>query len=305
MSWIVRIELPIDLALPAREAFSELASRIASRFSFLGMEDWAVDLGAQQKVLGVEREFHDLTGVGKMNSSLQFYFARKDHAASFGKIVAHNVDGIRVLAPRKQVRRDWMKEWRKHYKTQVIEESEQRLAIVPAWKKAPARGVSVKIWPGQAFGTGTHPTTRLCLRFLLRSGFSEGRVLDFGAGTGVLAMAAAKLGKKISAVAVESDPEALAQCGKNARLNRVKLKLCRKAPKGTYDFVFANVLAPVLLAERDLLFRSLKTSGLLVLSGLLAKEGDNFWREFSGSDFHLVERLDEGDWCAIMARRKK
>lgn len=305
MSWITRIELPANLALPQREAFASLAAGLATRFSFLGMEDWAVELGAGVKVLGVEREFHDLAAFGAADSAMQFYFGRKADAGAFGRLLAAGVEGIRVRSPRRQVKRDWMKEWRKHYKIQVIREGVRALAVVPAWKKAPARGLAVKIWPGQAFGTGTHATTRLCLRLLLRSGFSGGRVLDFGAGTGVLALAAARVSRGgFQGVAVESDPAALAQCAKNARLNRVRLRLNRKFPAGEFDLVFANVLAPVLLRFRGELAGALKPGGTLILSGLLAKETDAFWRDFSvGLGLRLVERLDEGDWAALRATK--
>lgn len=301
MSWITRVELPEGLGLEAREAFSDLASGIASRFSFLGMEDWAVELAAGVKVLGVEREFHDLTVKGRMNSTQQFYFAKKADAVSFGKLLSANVDGLMVKPPRKQAKRDWMKEWRKHYKTQTLSDGKSKLHVVPAWKKPPGKGVSVKIWPGQAFGTGTHPTTRLCLRLLLRSGFSGGKVLDFGAGTGVLVIAAAKLGK-ISGTAVESDPEALKQCGKNAKLNRVPLRLAKKIPAGQFDFVFANVLAPVLLQFRETLIAALKPGAPIVLSGLLASEVESFWGEF-GAGLQRVETLVEGDWAAIFGKK--
>lgn len=310
LGFTVRVDLPADLPLAQREVFSELALRVASRFSFLGMEDWSVDLDAGVKVLGVEREFHDLTARGRVSPFVQLYFGRRADAAAFARLLAAHVEGVSVGPVRAQAKRDWMKAWRKHYKTQWIREKGRAFAIVPAWQKVPSRGVSVRITPGQAFGTGTHPTTRLCLRLLLRSGFAGGAVLDFGAGTGVLAIAAEKwvrsLGEGFRGVAVESDREALEQCKKNARLNRVgALRFATRIPaRGAYDLVFANVLSPVLLEFRKTLVGAMKPGGVLILSGILASEGDGFLRAFRrGLPVEFVERLDEGDWTAICLRK--
>lgn len=309
--FIVRVDLPEELGLAQREAFSELVLRIASRFSFLGMEDWSVDLDSSVKVLGVEREFHDLTKRGKLSPFVLLYFSRRSDAAIFARLLAASVEGVRVGRPKAQAKRDWMKAWRKHYKTQWIREKRRAFAIVPAWVQLPARGVAVRITPGQAFGTGTHPTTRLCLRLLLRCEFLGGSVLDFGAGTGVLAIAAEKWarasGRRFTGVAVESDREALEQCRKNARLNRVSaLRFATRIPaRGKFDLVFANVLSPVLLEFRENLVSVMKPGGFLILSGILANEGDAFLRAFRrGLPVELVERLDEGDWTAILLRKR-
>ncbi|HEY8280232.1 MAG TPA: 50S ribosomal protein L11 methyltransferase [Bdellovibrionota bacterium] len=305
-SYFVRLALPKQLAAEARDSFSVLVSRIASRFSFQGLEDWQVDL-KRSRVLGIESEFHDLTKVAKPKPEMRVYFASKADAVKFGKFLSVVFADLRVSPARKLVSRDWMKLWRKHYKTQFLQEGKQKLAIVPSWKKAPRAGLSVRITPGQAFGTGTHPTTQLCLRLLLRQKGSFGDALDFGAGTGVLAIAAAKrAGPGFRGLAVESDPVALEQCRKNVRLNRVKgLRLARKLETGRkFDLVFANVLAPVLLANKKTLVGAIRPGGLIFLSGILAKEIEKFRRDFRSAELSHIQTLRQGDWAAVAFRRK-
>lgn len=313
-SFYVRVKLPAGIALETREALSEIITRVASRFSFQGLEDWAVTLGAGEKVLGAEREFHDLRGKGTVTEEVRVYFAKKPDGVVFGRLLTSAIEDLKVSAPRALGKKDWMKEWRKHYRTQVVKEGKAALAIVPAWKKPPARPKAhVKIWPGQAFGTGTHATTRLCLQAYLREAAAlpnNFKLLDFGAGTGVLALGAMALaagsGQRITALAVESDPEALAQAGKNARLNRRKIELSRKlAKQKRYEFVFANVLAPVLLAFRKELAASLTPGGFLVLSGILASEVEGFASDFGQKGLELLRIDTEGDWASVSWRRLK
>ncbi|RZA07098.1 MAG: hypothetical protein EOP11_08630 [Proteobacteria bacterium] len=312
-SFYVKIKLPPATSAETREALSEIITRVASRFSFQGLEDWAITLGAHEKVLGAEREFHDLRGKGTLSEDMRVYFAKKADGVIFAKLLSSAIGDLKISAPRALGKTDWMKEWRKHYRTQVIRQGRAGLAIVPAWKKPPASPkASVKIWPGQAFGTGTHATTRLCLEAYLREAPSLGNkfnLLDFGAGTGVLALGAmalaAQSGQKISALAVESDPEALAQAGKNARLNRRKLGLSLKLHRGEkYEFVFANVLAPVLLKFRKPLKDACQPGGFLVLSGILSAEADRFAEEFHQKGLELLSIEREGDWASLSWRRR-
>lgn len=303
-AYYVRLGLPAGLPREARDRFSDLVVRVAGRFSFQGLEDWSVEAPGA-RVLGTESEFHDLTRSGPLSREMRAYFASVADARGFARLLRSVVGDVRVSPPRRQAPRDWMKLWRRHYKTQTLREGRRSLHIVPSWKERPRKGISVRISPGQAFGTGTHPTTRLCLRLLLRHLGPEARVLDFGAGTGILLIAALKCGAA-SGAAVESDATALEQCRKNARLNRVEgLRFLRSLPRGGYDLVFANVLAPVLLAHREKLLASLKPGGIIFLSGILKAEGRRFLTGFRAPGFGLEERLEEGDWVAFALRRRR
>jgi ribosomal protein L11 methyltransferase len=304
-AYLVRISVE-GLENDQREILSALIVRLASRFSFRGLEDWTIDLASSTKILGVEREFHDLRGKGRTSDELVVYFGKGADAKLFGDILRKSFADLPVSAPRKQARRDWMKAWRRHYKPVTIREGKTALVITPAWKAAPKRVPAVRIYPGQAFGTGTHPTTRLCLRLFLRHrdpGLKS--ILDFGAGTGILALGAQAIaGKNVKALLVESDPEGLAQAKKNARINRAKVSFSRKVKKGRYDLVFANVLAPVLLAQKAQLDSALKPGGLIILSGILKNEGAKFLDEFRTPGMALAEELSEGDWVAFALRKQ-
>jgi ribosomal protein L11 methyltransferase len=158
--------------------------------------------------------------------------------------------------------------------------------------------------PGVGFGDGSHPTTRLCLRALgafapARAGW---RMLDFGAGNGVLAIAAAHRGAL--AHAVEIDPAALAHAGANAAHNGVAigLSLTLADAPGPYDFVMANILRPILLEHAEVLCARLAPGGGLVLSGLVATD----LPEVSVRYQALLDRRPEdyrlGDWRALVWR---
>lgn len=310
-SYFVRLGIPPGTKRETREALSQILTGVASRFSFQGLEDWSVDLPDTTKILGAEREFHDLTRSGPMNREMRVYFATKADSSSYAKLIRASFEDLKVFPPKLLAPKDWMKEWRKFYRIQKISGGGFQLYLVPAWKKAPAKKLVVKVNPGQAFGTGTHATTRLCLQVFLERSIAlpeKSSLLDFGAGTGVLALSALALAKqqkcKISAVAVESDPDALEQCRKNARLNRLEMKFTRKFPaKKRFDFVFANVLSPVLVEFRSLLSESLKPGALLVVSGILAEDGQNFLSKFSNQSLALLESRVEGDWAAFLFQR--
>jgi ribosomal protein L11 methyltransferase len=298
-SFYVTLKLPKSMTAEAREPLSQLVTRLASRFSFQGLEDWSVDV-KNSRILGAESEFRDLTRAGRLHPEMRVYFTKKYDAFLFARILGNAFADLKIVRPKKLASKDWMKVWRKHYKTQMIREGKMALAIVPSWKKAPkTANTSVRISPGQAFGTGTHPTTRLCLRLLLRHAPHSKKVLDFGAGTGVLLIAAHRLSGAMG-IAVESDSVALDQARKNAGLNHAEgLRFTRKLGKGKFDLVFANVLAPVLLANKKPLQSALAKKGLIFLSGILRSEANAFLKAFQTHRLELVERLDEGDWSAF------
>lgn len=307
-SYYTEIEMP-KLSLKQRDLFTSLLLRLASPLSFQGLEDWTIDLAASKKILGAAEEFHDLTKSSRVSRVIRAHFWKKEDANTLVGLLGKLFDGLKASKPKKLGQKDWMKEWRKHYKIQWIEEAGVKLAIVPAWIKVPKGALAVRIHPGQAFGTGTHATTRLCLKAYLKvaSQNPPPKVLDFGAGTGILLIAAEKYAKaqkqKFSGLAVESDPQALEQCRKNARVNKSKIHFSLKMKKKKYDFVFANVLAPVLIDHQKKLCAAVAPDGHLVLSGLLKKELKSFLQKFLAKGFSLEEKMIEGDWAALVFKK--
>lgn len=308
-SYFVEITLP-RVSLKQRDLFTQLLLRIASAFSFQGLEDWTVDLSKSQKILGAAEEFHDLTKSAKVNNTIRAHFGKKKDAVVVMGLLSKVFEGLKFSRPKKLAKKDWMKEWRKHYKIQLIEQGKEKIYIVPAWMKAPKNFISVRIHPGQAFGTGTHATTRLCLKSFLSVAPQmpkKMKILDFGAGTGILAMSADKWAKhhgaKTEILAVESDPQALLQGKKNAKMNRVKMKSVAKLKQQKFDFIFANVLSPVLLDQRKHLIAAMKEGGYLVLSGLLKRELKDFLQKFHlerSAKIELIAKNTDKEWASLL-----
>lgn len=149
-----------------------------------------------------------------------------------------------------------------------------RLWITPTWHAAPALG-AINLWldPGLAFGTGSHPTTRLCLEWLDRSLPGNSSVLDYGCGSGILAIAAKKLGAS-TVSAVDIDPQALLSSQDNATQNQVTIGIYApdQTPATQYDVVVANILTNPLRTLAPLLCGQLRSGGMIVLSGILVEQ---------------------------------
>lgn len=152
-----------------------------------------------------------------------------------------------------------------------------RLWIVPTWHEAPdSSAINLKLDPGLAFGTGSHPTTRLCLRWLDDKVKGGETLLDYGCGSGILAIAAAKLGAA-RVDGVDIDPQAVSSSRDNAELNQVAAHFCLPgdlAP-GQYDVVVANILTNPLKGMAPLLAGRVRAGGQLVLSGILAEQAED------------------------------
>lgn len=305
-----------------REELSDALGMLAVPFHCAGILDWSVTLGEKEKLLAVESEFFDLSARAGESHPIELWFETRDDATKMRAEVDRLYPQLKTTEIAREQKRDWMKLWRRHYRPIQIVQNGETLWIVPSWQKFPARvphSLIVRIHPGQAFGTGTHPTTELCLRALFEfgpravqaSGQREANFLDFGAGTGILGFAAWKWAKahglKASLAAVEIDPDARLILEKNRRLNRVPVQMRARLPKsGKFQIVFANVLSPVLLKQRKTLLARLAPGGLLVLSGVLREEGTDFLREFlRGADrrYSHLRSLDKEGWSAFAVIR--
>ena len=182
-----------------------------------------------------------------------------------------------------------------------------RLWVCPTSAPAPGApdAIVVRLDPGLAFGTGTHPTTALCLEALDGLDLVGKKVLDYGCGSGILCIAAIKLGAA-SAIAVDLDPQALSACGQNAYRNGVAAQLSTVAP-GTAlppcDCVVANILASTLLELLPLLSDACKAGGELLLSGVLSSQSDKVAAAYA-PQFELLRTTHRDDWCCLHARRR-
>lgn len=204
---------------------------------------------------------------------------------------------------------DWMQKWKEGFEPVRIGD---RLIIAPSWKlpRAPDGREIIQIDPGMAFGTGTHETTRLCLEALERY-WSGGRLLDVGTGTGILAIAAARLAPDSRAVAIDVDPQALGVARENVAINRVSdsVELLEAQPAGLggreFDLIVANLTAEAIVDSMGDLAKLLTSGGLMILSGILTEYAEDVERSLLGSGFNVTEKRLAGEWCALVARRKE
>ena len=176
--------------------------------------------------------------------------------------------------------------------------------IVPTWHEPPAQAKQViRLDPGLAFGTGTHPTTRMCLRWIARQGNLAGRrVLDYGCGSGILAIGAAKFGAS-DIDAVDIDQAAVESTRLNADANGVQLKAgLPDAARGSYEVVLANILATPLKVLAPLLCQHVAAGGALVLAGILERQSEEL-KEAYASYLSLEVSDSEDGWILMTARR--
>ena len=201
---------------------------------------------------------------------------------------------------------DWANAWKEHYRVLRVGE---RTVVVPSWLQyEPQPGdVIVQMDPGMAFGTGLHPTTRLCLQALEdRAGRGAlGRVLDVGCGSGILSIAAVKLGGT-RALGVDIDPVAIEATLANARHNRVGKRVRAHegsvpSREGPFDTVLANLIAGVLIEIAPDLAAELVPGGTLIGSGIFIDREPATRGALEAAGFSITRRWDESDWVALEA----
>jgi ribosomal protein L11 methyltransferase len=201
---------------------------------------------------------------------------------------------------------DWVRETQSQFTPTRISE---RLWIVPSWHEPPdERALIVRLDPGVAFGTGTHPTTRLCLAWLDATLPPGASVLDYGCGSGILAITAAKLGAS-AVVGVDIDPQALAAARANSRANGVDASYTDlhglSQSTITFDVVLANILSNPLKLLAPALAARVAPRGSLVLSGVLERQADEVIAAYRRADAALplkVWQTDEG-WACLVGTR--
>jgi ribosomal protein L11 methyltransferase len=209
---------------------------------------------------------------------------------------------------------NWMEAWKQHYKPILIGE---RLVIVPAWMESPEPNrVAVKIDPGMAFGTGTHPTTQLCLELMEKefAARQPARMIDVGCGSGILSIAGIKLGAK-QALGVDIDAGSVKNSRENANANGVGEELLLdvgsvdEIKSGTFAFataplVVANILAPVIIRLFEAgLAALIEQDGAILLSGILQEQEGRVIEAGQAQGLRMKERRQMGDWVALAMTR--
>jgi len=206
----------------------------------------------------------------------------------------------------KLVDQDWERVWLSSFKPIEVGTN---LWVVPSWcEPSSPNARNIILDPGLAFGTGTHDTTHMCLQWIAEQNLESQTVLDYGSGSGILAIAALLSGAT-HADAVDIDPLAVDACIENAKRNGVPDKMNSYLPpdlptqnQNSYDLVIANILAEVIIELREVLLGNLKPGGTLLLTGILASQAERVMAAF-GEQF-IFQQHDQGQWCLLTTTLK-
>ncbi|MEQ9073381.1 MAG: 50S ribosomal protein L11 methyltransferase [Sandaracinaceae bacterium] len=252
-----------------------------------------------------ERDATTMDAAAGDGVTLVAHFDEEADALEAVGLVTARFDGRFVPTVEHIVGDDWRERWKAFFHTTRVGE---RLVVRPSWETHDAQegDLVIVLDPGQAFGTGTHETTRLVMRELEARVNGGEHVLDVGCGSGILGIAALKLGAA-RVVAVDVDPIAVRVADENAEINGVAIEASTTPVEdvpGRYPIVLANIRSPILIPMTESLVAHLTPGGVLVLSGLLAEEESEIRAVY---DAHL--RFDgvrrDGDWIALAYRSEE
>ncbi len=307
---MVWLALQFDLDAPQAGAFSDALLELGAH---------SVTIEDADRATGREQPVYDETGPGgrgawPRNRLTALVTPQTDPAALLG--AAAQAIGLEAAPPYALDRieeEDWVRRAQAQFAPQRVG---RRLWIVPSWCAPPAAedAIVIRLDPGLAFGTGSHPSTRLVLEWLERTlgdgkddrapSLGGARVLDYGCGSGILALAAAKLGAR-EVVAIDQDPQALATSRANAAANGLALEVAAPAtlPQGTFDLIAANILAAPLAALAPLFAARARRGARIALSGVLENQAAALIDAYTFAFALEVERVEEG-WALVAGRRR-
>lgn len=239
----------------------------------------------------------DAIGLYDAETDMKEVVAMLENEPLLGKGFVHKIEQLED--------KDWEREWMDNFHPMRFGE---RLWICPSWRDVPdPNAVNVMLDPGLAFGTGTHPTTAMCLQWLDSLDLTDKTVIDFGCGSGILAIAALKLGAK-HVVGIDIDPQAIQASRDNAERNGVSERLSLYLPKDqpenlSADVVVANILAGPLRELAPLISVLPVAGGHLGLSGVLASQAQSVADAYKDK-FELDAVAEKEEWCRITGVKK-
>ena len=239
---------------------------------------------------------------GWQRSRVVALFAQQAQADEAGALLQAQdfFDGCKLLGVRRVEDQDWVRLTQSQFAPVEIT---PEFWIVPTWHEVPAEARQViRLDPGLAFGTGTHPTTRMCLRWIATHGLQGQRVLDYGCGSGILAIGAAKYGAQ-SLDAVDIDEAAVGSTRLNAEANGVQINAgLPELAQGEYQTVLANILATPLKVLAPLLCSHVASGGHLVLAGILERQAEELQQAYA--PWVALDVADSEDGWILMTARK-
>ncbi len=309
------LELTVAADHEAVEAVSEILSRVAPGGTSVEPAFELVDEGLGARLdpsrPAIVRAYLPARDTGAARRAVD------EARTALGHLQAFGLRPIGELETRLVQESDWAEAWKRHFPVLRIG---RHLVIRPTWRRHRARpgDVVLALDPGMAFGTGLHPTTRLCLAALERlaavgrlaagaAADGRARVLDVGCGSGILAIAAGRLGAA-EVLGIDTDPIAVEATVSNARRNRLARRLQARqgslpSGSGPFDLVLANLIASLLVALAGSLRDEVRPGGLLLASGIFVDREPEVRAAFEAVGLRVLERADEGEWVALVAQR--
>jgi ribosomal protein L11 methyltransferase len=210
-----------------------------------------------------------------------------------------------IVISNKIYEEDWANNWKKYYKPAKIGKN---IVIKPLWEKYDVSEgeIVIELDPGMAFGTGTHETTRMCIEALEKYVSPETTVFDIGTGSGILAIAAAKLGAK-RIVGVDLDPVAVAAAKENVGYNNVPQTEIlsgnlMEVVEGKADIVVANIIADIIIFLAEDVKKFIVPGGFFITSGIIKDRKDDVESKLKECNFEIVEINTQGEWVCIVAK---
>ena len=261
----------------------------------VGIEDAQAGTAAEQAIFGepgmAQETWHESLVSALFDPTVDIapVLRQASQAAGLATVPAHQIEAL--------AEQDWVRLTQSQFDPIQIS---PRLWIVPSWHTAPdPNAIILVLDPGLAFGTGSHPTTRLCLQWLDTNLPKDASVLDYGCGSGILAIAAKKLGAS-TVVGVDIDPQAVQAASDNAARNSVgaSFYLPHAIPEAQYAVVMANILSNPLKILAPLLAARVQARGQIVLSGVLAEQADEM-RALYSAWFEMRPAILEAGWACL------
>ncbi|MDB1922926.1 50S ribosomal protein L11 methyltransferase [Clostridium tertium] len=244
------------------------------------------------------------------------YFSEEDNIDEILKYINEKMNelkelgidtGVAKVESEKMFEEDWANNWKKYYKPTKVGE---KIVVKPIWEEYDAQGeeLVVELDPGMAFGTGTHETTRMCIQSLEKYVKEDSTVFDVGCGSGILAIAAAKLSSKM-AVGVDLDPVAVESAKENVGYNNLEnIQILYgnlvEVIDGKADIVVANIIAEVICILTEDVKRVLKDNGYFITSGIIHDRVDMVTKKLEETGFEVIEINKDGEWNCIVAKVK-
>jgi ribosomal protein L11 methyltransferase len=302
MEWV---ELAVDVDREAVEATSELFAQYGYNQGVVVEEaiipqpdeDYVVDLTAPVQVRTYIVADERAEDIRQRIAEALWHLGRLRHVSE--------------LRATRLMEEDWANAWKAHYQTQRIG---KHMIIKPSWLEyTPQPGdYLIELDPGMAFGTGTHPTTRLCLRAIEDYATPAMRhILDLGTGSGILAIGVARMLPKAAIWALDTDPVAVETSAANVAANGLRDQITVEQgslvpgvePDIHFDLIIANILARVIIDLAPAIARALVPGGIAITSGIIDERGADVDAALRKAGFTILDTRQEGDWLAIIVRR--